>query len=230
MDFALKLSTVENSISSNSDFSQLRNCLQEIFDELLIEYSSECSDALKKAFSVLRKVNNCDVRFLQNPSRCNITKLLENLVFCCDTLISETEKRVLFITQETDLFADADIKSLSRVFLGAIANAVKYSVGPFITVSLIERNSFAVFSVGNSGEFPIEKYFSGVSSFGKTLNYISRITASLKGRTLMCSDNGETVLTVAIPIAQGKNTDIAEIPKIDDLLFDRLSVVYEALY
>lgn len=230
MDFALKLSTVENSISSNSDFSQLRNCLQEIFDELLIDYSSDCSNSLKKAFAVLRKVNNCDVRFLQVPSRCNITRLLENLVFCCDTVISETEKRVLFITQETDLFADADIKSLSRVFLGAIANAVKYSTGPFITVSLTERNSFAVFSVGNSGNFPIEKYFFALSSFGKTLNYISRIIASLNGRVFMNSSNAETTLTIAIPIAQGKNTNIAEIPEIDDLLFDRLSVIYEALY
>lgn len=229
MNFCHEFEQINRMIFPDADFPCVREKLQAVFDEIILSDCTCKEILLKSAFFLLRKINNLD--FPEKPCKykCNLTQLAENLVFCCDAVLCESEKRLIFLTDSDDIFTLADPKLITRAILNAVSNSVKYSHGDYIGICLERIGDRAVFSFESSGDFPIDNYFHSLDGRGG-LNFISKTAKFYNGCMLMNSDGEKTSFLFSIPIVNADDFPEYRTPDIDELLFDRLGVIYEALY
>jgi len=229
VDFPLEIEQIKNLIYPNADFPLIREKLQRVFDSILFSECENREEKLSAAFTLLRKTDNLDFPKTPCEYRINLSALTENLVFCCDAVLCESEKRILFLSDENDIYINADPKIVTRAILGAVSNAVGYSQGGFIAVSLYRVGENAALSFENSGDFDISEYLRSLDGTGG-LSFISKTVRLYNGCLLMCSDGGKTSFLFSLPASGALNAPEYRTPDIDELLFDRLGAVYEALY
>ncbi len=229
MDFPLEIEQINSLISPGADFPLIREKLQRLFDEILLSECENREEKLSAAFTLLRKTDNLDFPKAPCKYRINLSTLTANLVFCCDIVLCESKKRLIFLSDENEIYISADPKIVTRAILNAISNAVGYSHGGFISVSLYSVGENAALSFENSGDFNISEYLRSLDGTGG-LSFISKTARLYNGCMLMCSDNGKTSLLFSFPVSDAPNTPEYRTPETDELLFDRLGAVYEALY
>jgi len=229
VDIPPEFEQLNSRILPEADLPSIREELQNVFDEILLPECENREEKLKAAFYLLRKTDNLD--FPKHPCehRINLSLLTENLIFCCDAVLCESEKRIIFLSDENDIYISADPKIVTRAILNAVSNAVGYSRGDFIGITLTRVGKSAVLSFESSGEFDIPDYLRALGGTGG-ISFISKTVRHSGGCMLMCSDGGKTSFLFSLPIKNTAGLPEYRVPDIDELLFDRLGVIYEALY
>lgn len=229
MDFSLEIERIKSLISPNADFPLIRDKLQRVFDSILFCECENREEKLSAAFTLLRKTDNLDFPKTPCEYKINLSTLTENLVFCCDAVLCESGKRIIFLSDENDIYISADPKVITRAILNAVSNAVGYSDGDYIAVTLAEVGENAVISFENPGDFDIQRYLRSLDGTGG-LSFISKTARLYNGCMLMCSGGGRTTFLFSLPANGTAGMPEYRTPDIDELLFDRLGAVYEALY
>lgn len=229
MDFDLKIDEINRRISPEADFPQIRESLQEVFNRILFSECESREKKLKAAFSLLSKVDNLDFPERTCEYKINISLLAETLVFCCDAVLCEDGRRVIFLSGSDDIYIKADPKIVTRAILNAVSNAVGYSDGDCAAVILEKVGESAVLTFQSSGDFAVSNYLRSLGGTGG-LSFISKVVRHYGGCMLMRSDGGRTSFVFSLPAYNAHGLPEYEVPQADELLFDRLGAIYEALY
>lgn len=212
-----EIKKLSNSPSELLDEAQTRELLQEFFDRSLTETPS---GSLKSAFSLLRKINknkNEDIK------RINFSELISRLTFCFDLIYAESDKRILFISECEDITVCAKPEKISLSFLNILLSLIESCDSAYYFVNLEKIDERVLIKIEFYSErFSPEKYFF-LSDGG---DYIK----SIGGNTLFLCENSFIRAVIAVPTGNYNGFSEYRVPEIEDLLFDRLSVVYSSLF
>lgn len=195
------------------DEEYTRELLQNFFDYSLIE-ANEID--LKPAFTLLNKLSKYKD---EKDMKINLCMLLENLTFCFDLIYAEEEKRILFLNDCESLFIYAKPEKISISFLNILYKIVENSTGSYFFVSISPFYDKVLVKIEGESFFRTD--------FSENFSYIN----SIGGNILSIYENGVYKTVISLPI-NNIDTEVEEyvIPNVEDLLFDRLSVVYSSLF
>ncbi len=199
------------------DEAEARELLQEFFDRSLAELPAE---GISSAFSLLRKLNSGSP---EQAKRIDFPDLISTLVFCFDLIYSQKGKRILFTPQTDEITVCAGPEKISLSFLNILFNLIECENAAYYFVSLRPLNGNAVIEI----EFE-ESEKSGEPPFFNRLE--SDYIYSLGGRVLFSRGKESGKAVICIP--QNTDSKLPEYlaPLAEDLLFDRLSVIYSSLF
>lgn len=212
------------------DANAAREALQELFTVCFEAYkfSASFGRVLERAYSLLRRIENSSAANPPSAYRYDVVFTVEDLIFCADIITAQTKKCFSFDCDFECAYISLDIKSFSLAFLELLSNAVSYSTGSEIRVKLSLFDGFVGISVSNSGFFCAEKFQKAVCSDG-SLGFINRMLNKAGGSLVMT--NGEDTTTLALKIPTADDSLPCTLPfAVDDLLYDRLSVLYIAFF
>lgn len=85
----------------------------------------------------------------------DLAKLIENLSFCCDIVLSEIGKNVTCETEKSVVSCCPDI--IINAFLNLISNSARFGNDNFIEVTLKNKPDYTLITVTNSGTIDFEK-------------------------------------------------------------------------
>ena len=212
-----KIETLNESPSELLDEAEVRELLQAFFDKSLMELPAE---DLKPAFSLLRKIN---LNSSEQIKRIDFTDLISTLTFCFDLIYAQKEKRILFTSDTGGITVCAEPEKISLSFLNILFNIIEYANSPYFFVSLKDFSDRALIEIefeGNpdSFEFPV---------FNRLINdYIY----SLGGCILFLKNPESKKAVISVPVNMNIDLPEYQAPEVEDLLFDRLSVIYSSLF
>ena len=223
-----ELARLYDDFEKGGQINNIRNGLQNIFDECFLNAlcGSFYREALDRSFSLLRRVENSALPYVSVKYRFDASYAVEGLCFCADVLGFEKGKKIIFESSGNTIYISADMKSFLFSVSNLLANAVKYSAGEDIIVTLKSDGKNALLCISDSGEFSYDAFQSPVIKTG-SLGFAVRFFESSGGAFAMESSDGLTAVAVKLPLA--KNSLPAVLPLgIEELLYDRLSVIYTA--
>ena len=222
-----ELDRLSRTFTKNNDSAYVRNALQQIFDECFLKvlYDNNYRDALDRGFAFLRKIENSALPQANGEFRYDAAALTQRLCFCADLLCFDQDRSVLFECNDT-VYINVSQKHFLFCVSNLIANAVKYSVSGEVFVTLKIRNNSAQLFIINEGEFSYGCFQKAILENG-SLGFAVRFFESADCETAVISRQGHTVIAVNLPLADEK-LPITASPCIDELLYDRLSVIYTA--
>lgn len=193
------------------------------------EENAAASRVIGKTLKVLKKLYNLSSECTEKSYICNVTELFDNLTFCCELLCSENKKRIIFSYSEEPFYTVCSPKELSWAFLNILVNAASYSAGDFISVSQRTHTDFAQFIIENEGVFPYGRFADSLCENGCGLFRTNRIISSHGGVIMMNSDKNKTAVSFTVLKKTDSSLPEYKIPSVEDLLYDRLSIIYTAL-
>lgn len=199
------------------DEAYAREVLQSFFDYSLTQIADI---DLKPAFLLINKLERDDSGIVM---RINLKKLIENLTFCFDLIYAEKEKRILFISDSNESYTCAKPEKISLSFLNILYNVVELCNGAYFFVSLSSFYDRALIKIECDAQTGCD-----ISSLlnNEKYNYIN----SIGGCILSLYENGIEKTVISLPIDYSDNLKEYEVPNVEDLLFDRLSVIYTSLF
>lgn len=230
---------IENiaALSTSNEAENLRDELQIFFDDIDFQYRSGgnvsvLSDLSRSGHALLRKIKNNSEAEKENNVCLDAAAFAENLIFCCDLLAAEWKKRIFFFSENVEQKLICNASDFSWALLNLLSNAIIFSDGKYISVTLRQYNNRLAFTVESEGGFLYEKFLSSFNTHnGKTsgLCCTQKIAKSHGGSLFMSSENGKTKVTLLFARRQKTNEPDFRIPTVEELLYDRLSVIYTAL-
>ena len=205
-----------------------REELQGIFDYCFDAYLADASfkKVLDRAYSLLRRIENAAEPSLPQGYRYDLCYALEDMIFSANIVLSESGSEIQLECEEAKTFVNLDLKSFSYVILCLLANAVSYSDGKKTAVKLTVFDGFAGISVTSRGHFDSEVFQRAVGS-DSSLGFVGRFMNSAGGSLVMTDGDGTVTVALKIPIAD-RNLPCTLPISVDELLYDRLSVLYIA--
>ena len=212
-----KIETLNESPSELLDEAEVRELLQAFFDKSLMELPAE---DLKPAFSLLRKIN---LNSCEQVKKIDFTDLISTLTFCFDLIYAQKEKRILFTSDTRDITVCAQPEKISLSFLNILFNIIEYANSPYFFVSMKDFTDRVLIEIefegdSDSFEFPV---------FNRLINdYIY----SLGGCILFLKQSQSKKAVISVPVNMNSNLPEYQAPEVEDLLFDRLSVIYSSLF
>lgn len=207
-----------NSIPKESlNEEEARELLQSFFDASLLKDGAENTES---AFSLLYKINTSgNIPIMQ----INFSRLLFVLTFCLDLIFAESEKRIIFVSDfEEEVKLCAAPEAISLCISNIIFNILKMNQSPYYFISLGTNAKSATIKI--EFEPPLCKcayIFKALS-----VDYLY----SLGGRLLFSQGTQEAAAIISFPKITNNALPEYRIPEVEDLLFDRLSLIYSALF
>ena len=222
------LSKLKSDFDRSGDSAAARNALQEIFDECLFRvlFESEFNEPLEKAFSLLRKIENSALPQSREKYRYNAVTALESLCFCADLLSLENGAGVIFGSCSNTIYINAPQRQFLLSVSNLLANAVRNTVSQNVRVTLKSDNNNAFLFITNKGEFSYAEFQKAMLA-QSSLGFAVRLFESSGGEAAISCLDGYTTVAVRLPLADGILPK-KSVPAIDELLYDRLSVIYIA--
>ena len=229
-----RLEKLKNEYFENRCNEKVRNELQHIFDAVNSEYCENPENpsltvVTREALSLLRNVYNTGEVSEKAIYRCNLTDLFGNLTFCCDLLCGSRGKRVFFNSDVSDYFTACNPSAMSWAFLNLLENAVAYSSGSYVSVSQSVLNERCLIIIESEGTFDCNDYFEAVKRNGGGISCAEKIISALGGSMFMSSFYDMSCVCFTIPKADTTGLCSYCAAPVEELLCDRLSVVYTAL-
>lgn len=199
------------------DEAEARELLQAFFDRSLTELPPE---DLKPAFSLLRKIS---LKRSEQAMKIDFPDLISTLSFCFDLIYSQSGKRILFASDMAEITVCAEPEKISLSFLNILFNLLEYEDSAYFIITLRELGGRAVIEIEFEGGF--DSFEAPV--FNRLINdYIY----SLGGCVLFLKQTASCKAVVCVPSESGGNLPEYRAPGVEELLFDRLSVIYSSLF
>lgn len=227
-----RLEKLSDEVKEGADISRIRDEMQDVISgagACFPEENAAASRVIGKTLRVLKKLYNLNSECAQKAYNCNITELFDNLAFCCGLLCSENRKRIIFSCGDEPFYTVCSPKELSWAFLNILVNAALHSKGDFISVTQRISAGFAQFTVENEGEFRYAGFLNALCENGCGLFRTNRIVSSHGGVIMMSSGKNKTAVSFTVLKKTDSSLPEYKIPSVEDLLYDRLSIIYTAL-
>ncbi len=227
-----RLEKLSEEVKEGADISRIRDEMQDVISgagACFPEENAAASEVIGKTLRVLKKLYNLNSELAEKAYTCNVTELFDNLAFCCELLCSENRKRIIFSYEEDPFCTVCNPKELSWAFLNILVNAAAHSRGDFISVTQRTGADFAQFIIENEGEFRYGSFADALCKNGCGLFRTNRIISSHGGVIMMNSDSNKTAVSFTVSKKTDSSLPEYKIPSVEDLLYDRLSIIYTAL-
>lgn len=223
-----ELSRIKSNFRISGDRAAAREALQNVFDICFLR--ALCDEAyteiIEKAFSVLRETENSVMPQGFNKYRFDAVSAVENLCFGADVLSFDKDQGVIFHSFNNTIYICADMKGFLFSVSNLIANAIKYSVSGDVSVTLKIYGKNVYLFITDEGEFSYSGFQKAMLR-QSSLGFAVRFFESVGGGIALSSSNGSTTLALRLPQAD-KNLPVKPSPTAEELLYDRLSVIYIA--
>lgn len=191
--------------------------MQAFFD---CSFAEAPSEKLMPAFSLLRKINQ---NILEETQKINFTELISRLVFCFDLIYAENDKRLLFTADCENITVCEKPQKISFSFLNILFKLIESCNTYYFFVTVEEIVGKALINI----EFDADGGFSSAPFFYcDGSDYIK----SIGGCLLLIHEGSFIRAVIEIPVIRHGKFKPYRTPEIEDLLFDRLSVVYSSFF
>lgn len=227
-DFLHRLQKMQTAFQENPQNEDLRNALQDYFDDLrAADIQPQAGALTREALSLLRRFRNAQPPSAEeSAATVDLTAMCEDLAFACDLLCDGRNRRIYCTDAETVL-AVCRPRAVLWAALNLLTNAVQHTDGRYIFIGTSETEQHVRIFVSCEGNFPIAAFQSGLARTGGGLWYVAETAELHGGQLFLTQTHTQNTVSVFLPRKAYTLPCMAE-TDFTDWLADSLSPVYTA--